>query len=102
MSVYLVYVQIKNPTFERFKNFATDFVPLMQRMSEKSETAFRSTAFDNIGYFLKTNKAPAQIRSAINDLPTFLNGDTVMVVELGQKFDALGNSAAWTWLQHNL
>lgn len=99
MKVYLVYVVLKNADKERLASFVTG---LQDVMGQHSEIAFRSAAGDVFGFFMQTDKAAAQTRARIETMPSTINGDVIMVAEIGKDYAAIGNSRAWTWLQHRL
>lgn len=103
MTVFLVYVQLKNADLDRTAEFGKEFVDIMTSLSGgKCTLAFRSSTFDTFGYFIKTPKHENQVRSALDTMQETRTGDSIMVMEVGKKFTAVGGSTAWTWLQHNL
>jgi len=74
----------------------------LERMSRgRSHLAFSSADGSVVGIFLKIAKPAAVVRAAIDGASTANDREFVMVLELGEEFSAMGNSAAWRWLQHD-
>lgn len=62
--------------------------------------AFSSASAETLGLFVKTNRAAAQLRAMIESSQGAAGDTHIMVLELGDQFAAIGNSAGWRWLQH--
>lgn len=102
MNAYLVYIILsKQERSSRLADFVGDLQKLLQRVGTY-ELAFRSETGDVFGYFIHTEEAPVQIRKRLESLTSTRNDDVITIIELGSKFAAIGNSRAWTWLQHRL
>lgn len=61
--------------------------------------AFSSARGETFGIFLKTDRVAGQIRGAV-ETSKVIGQSSIMVLELGDTFDAVGNSSGWRWLQH--
>jgi hypothetical protein len=66
-----------------------------------SQLAFTSADASVVGVFVKVAKPAPVLRSALENAATPNDRGFVMVLELGEEFDAIGNSRGWQWLQHN-
>jgi hypothetical protein len=63
--------------------------------------AFSSEKGETLGVFMKSRKAAAVIRAALQKQYATGTRTFIMVIELGEDWSAFGNSRAWEWLQHH-
>jgi len=64
--------------------------------------AFRSNDFFLSGFYMNTGKPFKVIIAELEKCPSTLNGDSFMIVEIGQDFlAAQGFTQAGNWLQHH-
>ena len=99
MKRFLVFVELKsNSQPDAFATVAR----VVQGMSKSKCAMLHASAISGVmAVFVETDRAAAQIRSAIEGLECTGNQDVIFVMEVGQEFSAIGGSAAWTWLQHH-
>jgi len=96
-----VIVQLKSDaTMERLRVDVPGILSALQRHSDKSEMIFRSSDGRLFGWFLRTDKPLRVIQSAVTASPHFINGDTILLYEIGDALDGHGFTRQWTWLQH--
>ncbi len=100
---YLAAVQLKaGSAMERLTEDVPVVIDAINGISKgHREAFFRSSDGTLFGFFLETSRETGEIRAAIVNCTGFRNGDAVLVVELGDKFDGVGFTRAWTWLQHH-
>lgn len=76
--------------------------------SGEFQLAFTTRDGTSFAYLLRTHKMVGVIRALIcgnaeiEDGPAALRADdTILILEVGETYDGLGFSRAWTWLQHH-
>ena len=62
--------------------------------------AFSSADGAFAGFFVKIDKPARVIRAALEPASTYKDRGFVLVLELGEEWTGIGNSAGWRWLQH--
>lgn len=98
---------------ERVKgNHIKEYAPKIKACIDRMATGGGCTAFSSpdgqqIGYFLRTSMPLRAIRAELygtsrrSSEAVLLNGDHYLALEIGLDFDGVGQSKAWTWLQHH-
>ncbi len=95
-----VIIQLKpDSTFGRLRDDVPQIVIALQRHSAKNEMVFRSNDGHHFGWFLLTDKPERVILASVRDSQSFINGDSILIFEVGHGIDGLGFSRQWTWLQ---
>jgi hypothetical protein len=99
----LAIVRLKGQSdMARIARDVPDIVELFKRLSDdEMEQVFRSNDGQLFGFFMKTGKPIAVIRAEFEKLPATQDGDTILVVSIGEKFEGVGFSRALTWLQRH-
>ena len=91
-----VIIQLKSDsTLARVPQIVT----ILQRHADKNEMVFRSNDGLHFGWFLRTDKPERVILSSVRDSESFVNGDSILIFEIGQGLDGDGFNRQWTWLQ---
>jgi hypothetical protein len=102
---YLIVLTLADSSPKRLQTLVLDLQAVLKDASTSSELAFHSITRDVFGYFaastLSARELKIKIESPDRRRPFLNNSDAVLIVELGQHFDASGGSRAWTWLQHH-
>ena len=116
---YLVILNLKSTEPARLQTLVPSLKAVLSNVStEPIEQVFRSVTADVFGFFIRSRLVPRQIVAAIQspgkalwqkdndripDIGPFLqSGDGLMVVEIGEDFQAeAGFTRAGTWLQHH-
>lgn len=101
---YCVIFQLKKSSpITRVAQAVPSLVALVDRWSKgNKEQVCRSNDGQLFGYFFKTSKPAAMMRSEFDSSIATDNDDTMLIFEIGDKFAGdSGFSRAWTWLQHN-
>lgn len=108
---YLVIVKYggEEPVINRIRESAPQIKQTIERISAGNcKLAFTSEGGDLFGYFVKTKSRAGVIKAALDgetrstDISSLRNDDSVLVLELGQDFNARGFSNVWGWLQCNV
>jgi hypothetical protein len=98
---YLVTVQLKGETrAERAHDIPLVVEWLRSFAKSEHEVAFRASNGLLFGFFIKTSR-PHLMRAEFEKCPGTVNGDAVIIVEVGKLVDAVGFSPASTWLQRH-
>jgi hypothetical protein len=103
---YLVVLTLADAAPARLQSLVPAFQDILKSLSKgPSEQAFRSAARDVFGYFVISTLSVREIKTRIEapdrQQPFLSSSDAVLIVELGEHFDASGRSRAWTWLQRH-
>lgn len=101
---YCVIFQLKKSSpITRVALTVPALVQLVDRWSKgNKEPVCRSNDGQLFGYFFKSSKPEAMMRSEFDASIATDNDDAIIIFEVGEKFTGLGGfSRAWTWLQHN-
>lgn len=100
---YLLMVQLNQSSdMERVRRDVPGFVSAVKRVSSgSSEIAYRSSDGLTFGIMFQADEDPQKLQSWFRGESYFLNGDGMVVVELGDLRAGLGSSRAWTWLQRH-
>ena len=86
----------------RIQNDVPNVISLIDSLcQDNKEIVYRSKDGLDFAFFILSKKPLRVIRSALEQSPYTINGDSFLVLELGREFEGLGFSRAWTWLQHN-
>jgi hypothetical protein len=102
---YLIVLTLGDAVPTRLQTLVPDLQAILKDACTSSELAFRSITRDVFGYFAASTLSAHQLKTKIETpdrrQPFLNNSDAVLIVELGEHFDASGRSKAWTWLQHH-
>jgi len=103
---YLIVLTLGDAAPTRLQSLVPALQEILKSLSKTpSEQAFHSAARDVFGYFLVSALSAHQIKTRIEppdrQQPFLSSSDAVLIVELGEHFDASGRSRAWTWLQRH-
>ncbi len=100
---YLIIVQlIKSSDMQRIAREFPEIVSMLNQVARgELEQAFRSSDGTLFGYFAKTSTNLVFLRAEFEKSKSTTNGDAILIVELGEDFNGVGFSRAWTWLQHH-
>lgn len=108
--VFLVVIRFSNENSNRAH--LLEVAPLVKSIIEKDSDKECQLAYtDKDGYsfawLLKTNSSARKLRDQlfVSDNNgkgcAIRNGDNLVIFEVGDEFDGVGFSNAWTWLQHH-
>jgi hypothetical protein len=83
-------------------------LPVIQRVTEimnglsrgKTHLAFNSADGTLVGLYAKSTRPLPVIRAALEGPSSYKDRGFVLVLEIGEDFQAIGNSRGWQWLQH--
>lgn len=104
MKRYIAVIRLNagDNTVMRLKKAVPALMETISRIARgESQLAFSSASGETFAVFLKTSINAAQIRAEIEKCPELLNGDHIMALEIGEDWNAIGNSRGWQWLQHH-
>lgn len=81
-------------------------VPLIiQSIKQTSTGEFEQLCRSNdgllFGFFMKSSKPTPVIRASFESCTGTRQGDSFIVFEIGEDFNGIGFSRAWTWLQRH-
>ena len=86
----------------RISRDVPQIIDLISELSRNEfEATFRSDNGRLFGFFMKSPRAAAVIRSRLEQCTGTLRDDSFLVLEVGEEFNGLGFTRAWTWLQHH-
>lgn len=96
-------VQLKSDTdIPRVRECVPEIIDMLKGVAiGDMEQVCRSNDGTLFGFFLRTAKALAIIRANFERCGGTRNGDSILIFEVGEDFNGLGFSRAWTWLQHH-
>lgn len=108
--IFLVVIRLSNENSS--KSHLLEIAPLVKSIIEKNSNKECQLAYtDKDGYsfawLLKTTSPARSIRNQLlgsdnNGKGCALrSGDNLIVFEVGEEYDGVGFSNAWTWLQHH-
>lgn len=101
---YCVIFQLKKSSpISRVAQTVPALVHLVDCWSKgNKEQVCRSNDGQLFGYFFKSSKPEAMMRSEFDASISTDNDDAIIMFEIGKRFTGnSGFSRAWTWLQHN-
>lgn len=76
---------------------------ILQQMSgDRSKLLFSTPDGTSIGMIITASKAPAQIRAALQVHMPLKGEDFLLILELGDSIDGIGNSAGWRHLRRKV
>ncbi len=99
MRVFAIIQLDAASTIDRLRVDVPKLLDIVKRGSPRSEQAFRSNDGLLFAFALETERSLAEIRSAVTGSSYFLNGDSIIIVEVGADFSSSGFSRLGTWLQ---
>lgn len=95
---YLVMLRVNPP-------LAAAIGELMKRIERLAKgshrMAYSSASGETFGVFLRSTRAAAQIRAALECEYTPGDKAYIIVAELGDGWAGIGGARAWEWLQHH-
>lgn len=99
---YCCVVQFKRGSgLGRIREAGPAVVDLLKRWSNgEMELLFMASDGELVGYLLRTDKPPAMMRAEFEGCGETINGDAIIIFEIGEAFNCLGFTRAMTWLQH--
>ena len=99
---YLVYIRSPSDVATDKARLARNVMQaLEQAFPKETQLAFSSASAETFAVFVKSNWFPHQIMSMLGESRVGSHEATIWVLELGEKFAAIGNSRGWQWLQHH-
>lgn len=100
---YCCLIQLKkDSSLQRLAESVPSLVALVDRWSKgEKEQLCRSNDGQLFGFFFKSKKPVEMLTAEFETCGGSANGDSFIVFEVGEKFNGVGFSRAWTWLQHH-
>ena len=100
---YLIVIQLdKSSDMQRL---ARDVPVIQETLGGVTKAAlllaFRSSDGTLFGFLVKTATLDHFIRAEFEKCKSTTNKDSFLIIEFGEKFNGIGFSRAWTWLQHH-
>jgi hypothetical protein len=97
---WLIVVRCDNAT--AMTSTLKSVTQILERISiGKTHLAFNSKDATVAGVYAKIAKPSAVIRSMLEGTATTFDKGFVLVLELGDDFNAVGNNTGWVWLQQH-
>lgn len=101
---YLVLFQIggTEKTLARIQQTAPGVKQALENVSGGDcQLVFASNDGGTFGFFIRSTLPTTMIRSTIETHGSTRSGDSMLVLEIGEKFAGIGFSRGWNWLQHH-
>lgn len=100
---YCVIIQLdKSASLARIAGAMPIILDMMKGWSKgEMENLCRSNDGQLSGFVIKSTKPPEMMRAEFGNSGATINGDTIMIFEIGADFASTGFTRVGTWLQHH-